>query len=87
MNEYFQQYFDQISIPLAICFLGILFIINGVYTIKTKKAIVVSRDARLRWKKPGILTENDAIKSGKYRVIFGIVLLAMGLCPIIGTLL
>jgi hypothetical protein len=86
MTEDFRQYFDQISIPLGICLLGILFIINGIRTIRTKKGVVVSRDSRFRWRRPGILSGNDAIKNGKQDIVFGTILLATGLCPMIGIL-
>jgi hypothetical protein len=71
----FQQYFDLISIPLAICILGILFIVSGIRTIRTKKAIVVGINSRFRWRKPANLTGNDATKEGRNKIIFGTILL------------
>lgn len=85
MIEYFQQYSGRIVVPLLIFFLpGILLVVDGVRTIRNKKAVSIGRDSRFRWKKPIFLTGERAVKIGKINIVLGIVSLLIGLCMLIG---
>ena len=88
MIEYFRQNFDLIFIPLfLLCLPGMLFILSGVRTIRAEKAVVASRGSRFRWNEPLILKGEEAVKTGKQRIIFGVIWFLIGFIAIIGTLL
>jgi hypothetical protein len=83
-----QQFLDELTVPL-ICFVlpGILFIANGIRTMKSKTRLSVGTDPHFRWKKPFILKGKTAIEEGRRDIIFGSVLLLIGLSPVLGRLL
>jgi hypothetical protein len=85
MIESIQQNSGQIIIPLlCFCLPGLLFILNGIRTIRNKETVSTGTDSHFRWKKPIFLKGEKAVKDGKWDVVFGVLLLLIGVIALIG---
>jgi hypothetical protein len=85
MIDFIQQTSGQITVPLlCFCLPGMLFILNGIRTIRNRKTVSIGRDPHFRWKKPVVLMGERAVKDGKWEIIFGIFLLSVGVIALIG---
>ena len=87
MITQFLRFLDKTGFYLlCMCIPGIIFILNGIRIIRTKKTVAIGRDSTFHWKKPAIITGKQAIGDGRCGIIFGLALLLLGIILIIGIL-
>lgn len=88
MSENIHQTIELIALPL-LCFglPGLLFLLNGIRILGNKKTISTGTDSSFRWRKPVVITGKNAVDAGKVDIVLGIILICIGICPAIGTLL
>jgi hypothetical protein len=84
----FLTFLNQASIFLVcFCLPGVVFILNGIRTIRNKKTISPKLDSHFRWRKPVVIKGDIAIVDGKVEIAFGIIVFLVGLFPSIGIFL